>query len=94
MEEEDSGVISDPEDDVDADLDEGGDTGVEIVNLDLDLEAIDVDLNHCRLKSVSSIDWQRFVGVESLCLRNNLIAKLEGFEPLEHSLQVSRSIGV
>jgi len=43
-----------------------------------------VDLEHCRIGVISGFD--RLKKVEELCLRNNLIKKIEGLECLESTL--------
>ncbi|CAH8662713.1 unnamed protein product [Heterobilharzia americana] len=49
------------------------------------VEDEDIDLEHCRIKSISKLD--RFPNVRHLCLRNNLLKKLENFEPVSQTLE-------
>lgn len=45
----------------------------------------EIYLEHCRIKCISKLS--RFPNVRSLCLRNNLLKKLENFEPISQTLE-------
>ncbi|CAL8097130.1 unnamed protein product [Calicophoron daubneyi] len=50
-----------------------------------DCSAEEIDLEHCRIKCISKLE--RFPNVKNLCLRNNLITKLENLEPVAKTLK-------
>ncbi|VEL29443.1 unnamed protein product, partial [Protopolystoma xenopodis] len=49
-----------------------------------DFAAQEIDLNHCRIKSISHLEL--FPNVKILCLRNNIIKKIENMEPVSLTL--------
>ncbi|VDQ10195.1 unnamed protein product [Trichobilharzia regenti] len=60
--------------------------GVEIDELDIsNMEGEEIDLEHCRIKCINKLE--RFPNVRRLCLRNNLLKKLENFEPVCQTLE-------
>ncbi|KAF3934151.1 Internalin-A [Dactylellina cionopaga] len=47
----------------------------------------EVDLVHCRITSITSLDLQKLTSVRRLCLRQNDIQRIEGLEPVASTLQ-------
>ncbi|CAG8593545.1 4753_t:CDS:10, partial [Dentiscutata heterogama] len=45
-------------------------------------DAEEIELTHLRIKDLSSLDLARFQNLKKLCLRQNLITKIEGYETM------------